>query len=162
MAKKKIRAGKSRSQKGHLNKNRDRLWIGLSAAILIVAAFAGVFILGLGDQKMAVAQTLPREIDVQEAAEMRSEGAFILDVRQPEEWDVLHIPGATLIPLGELQSRLDEIPADQEIVVYCRSGNRSQEGRDILLNNGFSQVTSMGGGIRAWQAAGLEITTGEE
>ncbi len=86
------------------------------------------------------------EVDVQEAYTLREQGAFILDVRQPEEWEAGHIPGATLIPLGELESRVDELPQDEEIVVVCRSGNRSATGRDILLDAGFTDVTSMGGG----------------
>jgi len=52
----------------------------------------------------------------------------VLDVRQPEEWEEIHIPGATLIPLGELHQRLGELPKDQDIVVSCHSGNRSQSG----------------------------------
>ena len=98
---------------------------------------------------------------MQDAAELRDQGAFILDVRQPEEWQEVHIPGATLIPLGELAGRLDEVPKDKPVVVYCRSGNRSREGRDILQQAGFEQVTSMAGGIRAWLAAGLPAVSGQ-
>ncbi|BAJ64933.1 MULTISPECIES: rhodanese-like domain-containing protein [Anaerolinea] len=104
--------------------------------------------------------TLPAEISVQQAAQLRDEGAFVLDVREPEEWNEYHIPGATLIPLGQLASRVNELPRDQKIVVYCRSGNRSQEGRDILKQAGFTNVTSMSGGIKAWSAAGLPTVTG--
>lgn len=106
----------------------------------------------------APAENLPastwEEISVAEAEARYSAGAFMLDVRQPEEWDEVHIPGATLIPLGELPQRLGELPKDQEIVVYCRSGNRSQSGAEILAKNGFSGVTSMAGGITEWSAAG--------
>jgi rhodanese-related sulfurtransferase len=85
----------------------------------------------------------------------------MLDVREPSEWVEYHMPGATLIPLGELESRLAEVPQDQPVVVVCRSGNRSATGRDILLNNGFSQVTSMAGGMNAWAAAGYPTETGQ-
>jgi rhodanese-related sulfurtransferase len=94
------------------------------------------------------------EISIDEAAAKRDAGAFILDVRQPEEWQEGHIPGATLIPLGELEGRLSEIPQGQEVVVYCRSGNRSRTGAEILAKNGFNPVSSMAGGIKEWQAAG--------
>ena len=57
-------------------------------------------------------------------------------------------------PLNELESRLDELPQNEEIVVVCRSGNRSQVGRDTLRNNGFEQTTSMSDGLKAWRAAG--------
>ncbi len=103
---------------------------------------------------------LPSEISVSTAFEKRTQGAFILDVREPYEWEAVHIPGATLIPLGQLASRVSELPPDQEIVVVCRSGNRSQQGRDILKQAGFTQVTSMAGGMNQWQAAGFPVTSG--
>ncbi|MCP4427495.1 MAG: rhodanese-like domain-containing protein, partial [Chloroflexi bacterium] len=77
---------------------------------------------------------------------MYEDGAFVLDVREPSEWDDYHAPDTTLIPLGELAQRVDELPRDKEIVVICRSGNRSQTGRDILLDAGFASVTSSAGG----------------
>jgi rhodanese-related sulfurtransferase len=84
----------------------------------------------------------------------------MLDVRQPDEWAAGHIPGATLIPLGELSSRLAEVPEDRQVVVVCRSGNRSAQGRDILLGAGYPSATSMAGGMNAWTAAGYETVTG--
>lgn len=100
---------------------------------------------------------LASNISVDEAHAMYQDGAFVLDVREPSEWDEFHAPGTTLIPLGELASRVDELPRDRPIVVVCRSGNRSQEGRDILLAAGFTQVTSMDGGLNAWRTAGYPI-----
>lgn len=108
----------------------------------------------------AQAKPLPQEISVSEAKAMQDAGAFMLDVREPSEWNELHMPGATLIPLGQLASRLSEVPKDKPVVVVCRSGNRSQEGRNILAANGFSSVTSMAGGMRDWQNAGLPTVTG--
>ena len=92
---------------------------------------------------------------------MRDAGAFILDVRELDEWVTGHIPDATLISLGSLASRTGEVPADRDIVVVCRTGNRSAQGRDILLNAGFKAVTSMAGGMNEWAAAGLPVATGE-
>ena len=103
---------------------------------------------------------LAREVSVSEAATLRDQGAFMLDVREPDEWNAGHIPEATLIPLGELENRLDELPRDQQIVVVCRSGNRSATGRDILLDAGFEEVTSMGGGMNSWVSQGLPTVTG--
>jgi len=95
--------------------------------------------------------SLPQAINVAEANEIyNSDQALFLDVREVDEWNQFHIPGATLIPLGELPTRLSELSKDQQIVVYCRSGNRSQSGRDILLDAGFTNVTSMEGGINEW------------
>jgi len=107
-----------------------------------------------------VAAALPAEVSVVEAAAKRDAGAFMLDVRQPDEWDEVHIPGATLIPLDQLEARLTEVPKDKEVVVVCRSGNRSKAGSDILKNAGFLQVTSMSGGLTQWKAAGLPTATG--
>lgn len=125
---------------------------------IIVTVLAGIFL--FRPDNTATADALPREVSVSEASVMRDAGSFVLDVREPEEWNESHIPGTTLIPLGELASRMDEVPQDQEVVVVCRSGNRSQQGRDILLAAGFTQVTSMAGGINQWKAAGFETQSG--
>ncbi len=103
----------------------------------------------------------PAEISVAQAAEKRDQGAFILDVREPNEWTQFHIPGATLIPLGDLPNRLNEVPKNREVVVVCRTGHRSAQGRDILRNAGYTRVTSMAGGVTQWQAQGLAIATGQ-
>jgi len=103
---------------------------------------------------------LAQEVSVSQAASLRDQGAFVLDVREPDEWAAGHIAGATLIPLGELASRMGELPKDKAIVVVCQSGRRSAQGRDILLGNGFAQVTSMGGGMSAWVAQGLAVVAG--
>ncbi|WP_299029051.1 rhodanese-like domain-containing protein [uncultured Thermanaerothrix sp.] len=126
----------------------------------------GVVLLGLGALLIPTwlsprtTSALPLEVDVRQAAALRDQGALVLDVREPEEWAEVHIPGALLIPLGQLAARVDELPRDRAVVVVCRSGNRSQEGRDILRRAGFSQVTSLQGGIRAWVAAGLPTVSG--
>lgn len=137
------------------NSNSTLLWAGLGVVVLILA---GIFLFRPGNA--ATAEGLPSEISVSEASAMRDSGAFILDVREPDEWNDSHIPGATLIPLGELASRVNEVPQDQEVVVVCRSGNRSAQGRDILLQAGFENVTSMAGGINQWKAAGYETVSG--
>ncbi len=103
---------------------------------------------------------LPSEVSVADASALRDDGAFILDVRQPDEWAAGHIPDATLIPLGELAARVAEVPKDRQVVVVCRSGNRSAQGRDILLGAGYPSVTSMAGGMNDWTAAGYETATG--
>ena len=131
----------------------------------IVWGILALVVLGLGvvwlmSRNTTTASSMPSEISVEEAVSKQQEGAFILDVREPSEWNDAHIEGATLIPLGELESRVDELPKDQEIVVVCRSGNRSAQARDLLLNNGFTQVTSMAGGLNQWKAAGYPTVSG--
>ena len=105
-------------------------------------------------------QPLPAEVSTADALALREAGAFILDVRQPDEWAAVHIPGATLIPLGDLPSRLAEVPKDRQVVVVCRSGNRSATGRDVLLGAGYPSVTSMAGGMNDWAAAGYPTESG--
>lgn len=131
------------------------------AADLVVAGCGG----GVSPAPAATATSrqpaaLPAEVSVTEAARLRDAGAFVLDVREPAEWTGVHIPGATLIPLGQLPGRLAEVPRDRPVVVYCRSGNRSAQGRGILVGAGFPSVTSVSGGILAWQAAGLPTESG--
>jgi len=110
--------------------------------------------------KEEIPLTLPAEVSVEEAAQLREEGAFILDVREPVEWETGHIPDATLIPLGEVPDRLAEIPQDQPVVVVCRSGNRSAQATQFLRQSGYGLVTSMGGGMNQWAAANFDIELG--
>src|SRR3990172_7492649 len=107
----------------------------------------------------SMAPDLALQVSVTDAAAMRDDGAFVLDVREPDEWAAGHIAGATLIPLGQLPDRLGELPRDRTIVVVCRSGNRSAQGRDILLQASFA-ATSRNGGMNDWTAAGFAVVTG--
>lgn len=132
------------------------VWI--AAVLLALAVFAAVLFLNMGSGETVTAY--PVEVTVSDAAKLRDSGAFVLDVRTQEEWNERHIPGATLIPLDQLASRISEVPKGQEVVVVCRSGNRSATGRDILKKAGYEQVTSMAGGVNAWAAQGLETVSG--
>jgi rhodanese-related sulfurtransferase len=136
-------------------KNNISIILGVSI-VLGVIVFIGVW----ASQETKLPATLPLEISVAQAREKRAQGAFILDVRTIEEWEEGHIPASTLIPLDELPSRFSEVPEDMEIVVVCRSGNRSQAGRDILLNAGYRQVSSMRGGLIEWEALGYPTESG--
>lgn len=104
---------------------------------------------------------LAAEVSVDEASRLRDAGAFMLDVREPDEWAAGHIEGATLIPLGELANRVAEVPSDRQVVVVCRSGNRSAQGRDVLLGAGLPSVTSMAGGMNDWSGSGKPVVTGQ-
>jgi len=121
--------------------------------LIIIALVVLLIALAGGGQD---GENLASEISVGQAYEMYQQGAFVLDVRTQEEWNEYHAPNTTLIPLDQLQSRVGELPKDKQIVVVCRSGNRSQQGRDILLSAGF-QATSMAGGLKDWSAKGYPV-----
>lgn len=137
------------------NKNATK-WTVPAIIIVAMIAIAGIFLFGNGSES----KTLAANINVSEAVTRFNEGAFLLDVRQPEEWVDGHIEGAILIPLGELQSRLSEIPTDRDVLIICRSGNRSSNARDILRAAGLERTTSIVGGMNAWIADGLPVITG--
>ena len=126
--------------------------------LLALAIVAGIWL--ITRQNTSTTAGLPKAVSVDEALKLREEGAFMLDVREVSEWNEFHMPEATLIPLGELPNRLNEVPQDQKIVVVCRSGNRSQTGRDTLLRAGFTNVTSMDGGMNEWRGKGYPVVTG--
>ena len=75
---------------------------------------------------------------------------LLLDVREPFEWDICHIPGAKLIPLGSLPSRVDELDRTGEIALLCKAGIRSAKALQILKEAGFAKLSNVEGGIAAW------------
>ena len=85
----------------------------------------------------------------------QGERPFILDVREDFEWSICNLQshGARLIPLGELQQRVDEIERDQDIVVICRTGVRSVHAVNLLTQLGYLRVANLTGGLHAWAQA---------
>ena len=120
-------------------------------AIVALAVYL-IAVSGGGGTKPALAS----EVNAEAGYKMVQAGAFMLDVRTQAEWDEYHSQLAVLIPLDQLQARLSEVPRDQPVLVVCRSGNRSQQGRDILLAAGYN-ATSMAGGMQDWYAKGYPI-----
>jgi rhodanese-related sulfurtransferase len=155
------RSGRLSMAKTNPQKNKNAkpgvpvwVWVILAVAVIIGAGLV------IPSGQPAPAGSLSMEISVDQAAKLRDSGAYMLDVREQSEWDQFHVPGATLIPLGTLPDALNKLPKDKTIVVYCRTGHRSATGRDILLKAGFTNVTSMAGGITEWQSKGFPIETG--
>lgn len=137
---------------------------GIIGALLVIVLIAIVaFLFGLpGGEAIPATQPAAQsaslsEITAVEAYQKYQAGVFFLDVRESEEWESFHIPNTVLIPLDELPDRLNNLPRDTQIVVVCNSGNRSQMGRDTLLQAGFTDVTSMAGGVTGWSNAGYPI-----
>jgi rhodanese-related sulfurtransferase len=97
------------------------------------------------------------DITIEELKERmdKGENLNLIDVREEYEFDEFNI-GATLIPLGELPDRLEEIEAwkDQEILIHCRSGARSGRAKEYLTSEGYTNVRNVLGGMLAWQSAG--------
>lgn len=93
------------------------------------------------------------EVTIDDLADAISHGAYVLDVREQEEYDEAHVPGVVLIPLGELEQRIDEVEDGSRVFVICRSGARSLKGADILEANGIDCV-SVAGGTLGWIASG--------
>lgn len=81
---------------------------------------------------------------------------ILIDVRTPEEFASGHIPGAVNISIDQLPQRLSEIPQDKPVVLYCRSGNRSNQAAQILARAGYSQIYDLGG-IITWAQQGYPI-----
>ena len=84
-------------------------------------------------------------------------GYAVLDVREQDEWDAGHVAGAVHIPLSELPTRIEELP-DDDLIVVCRSGGRSGQATDWLNHTGYDAI-NLDGGLKAWEAAGLPLTT---
>lgn len=135
--------------------HRRTLALAALAATLSVAALASGCLGGDADragyQTHAVAEWKERF----EA----TPGAFLLDVRTPEEFAQGHLGNATLIPYTDLRARASELPVDKDapIFVYCRSGNRSGVASETLVNLGYTNVHNMAGGILDWTAAGYPV-----
>jgi len=79
---------------------------------------------------------------------------IIVDVRTREEYDSGHVEDAILIPISELESRINELSKEEELLIYCRTGNRSSNSVNILKANGYTKIFHMNDGIIAWIQAG--------
>jgi rhodanese-related sulfurtransferase/rubrerythrin len=92
-------------------------------------------------------------------ADRAMDAVNLVDVRQDWEYREFHLPGARLLPLGELPDRLSDLDRGKPTVTYCRTGRRSAAAASILAGEGFSPVVNMAGGVMAWRGAGA---TGDE
>ena len=87
------------------------------------------------------------------------EGAYILDVREDDEWDAGHPPGAHHLPMMAIPSRLADVPTEEQVVVLCRHGQRSAQVVGFLATRGRDNVVNLDGGIVEWVAAGRPMVT---
>ncbi|MEX2659236.1 MAG: rhodanese-like domain-containing protein [Acidimicrobiales bacterium] len=101
------------------------------------------------------------EVDVAVFAVAHADGGYVLDVRQPDEYEAVHVPGAILIPLDQLGDRIDEVPKDQHLYVICRSGGRSAAAVEALTGAGY-RATNVAGGTLGWIKDGHPTVTGPD
>ena len=97
-----------------------------------------------------------RNVGPAEAATLIDGGAFLLDVREREEYRAGRAPGSRNLPLGELPALLGNVPADRTVVTVCRSGARSARAAALLARSGYD-VVNLAGGMHAWHRAGLPV-----
>jgi rhodanese-related sulfurtransferase len=95
-------------------------------------------------------------VEPSEADRLVAEGAFLLDVREPDEWAAGRAPAAVHIPIGQVIAQLDRLPADRPVVTVCRMGGRSNAVAVALNQRGYHAL-NLAGGMRAWAAAGLPV-----
>ncbi|MBI9048741.1 MAG: rhodanese-like domain-containing protein [Anaerolineaceae bacterium] len=140
-----------------IKKNSNLLLVGfLILALLISCAPVAPAVEDVAVEQIAA--DLPYHVTVNQTYDaMQTGDVFVLDVREQSEYDEGHIPNVNLIPMMEVQNRLDEIPKDQEVIVTCRTGNRSLQVADYLVGLGYENIHNMDGGIVQWQQAGLPV-----
>ena len=100
-----------------------------------------------------------REIDLKRFAAAQADGAVVIDVREPMEYVMGHVPGARLVPMGEVPARLAELPQDAPVYVICASGNRSLAIANFLVRAGYD-AWSVAGGTGAWSGSGRPVVRG--
>jgi hydroxyacylglutathione hydrolase len=105
-------------------------------------------------------QTIGAIDHVELAAALRGKDVAVLDVRTVAEWSAGHLPGATNIPLGELESRVAEVPHDRPLVVHCHAGARAAIAASVLCARGVTNLRLYGGGYAEWSAAGHPTASG--
>lgn len=150
----------------------------MKKTILILSAVVSIFIVACNNSQTETANSEANKNDstssdykshkanitVDEALKLSKEGALIIDVREPDElaelaYDVKDIKN---IPLGELESRLVEVPKDKQVIVVCRRGGRSSQAYELLKSKGFQNISNMEGGMEAWSEKGLPTLAGGE
>ena len=129
---------------------------------LINSLFAGVLLTATMTGSAFASAEPAKTVKVEQVTELQNAGALVLDVREVGEYAEAHIAGSTLIPLGQLAQRLQELGVDKSkpVVLICRSGRRSAQALTILEQAGFSAASNVEGGMQAWQKAGLPVIVG--
>jgi rhodanese-related sulfurtransferase len=103
----------------------------------------------------------PREpftrISAEEAKEMLSQGAAVIDVREPHEYNAGHVPGAALIPVNSVYARREELPRDQDVIFVCAIGQRSALAAEMAAAAGLTRIFNLEGGTESWIKSGEPV-----
>jgi len=86
-------------------------------------------------------------------------GAYLIDVREDDEWVAGHAPDARHVPMSEVPARLDEVPTEGDVVIVCRSGGRSGRVVEYLRAQGWDNVLNLDGGMKDWAASGRPLVS---
>jgi rhodanese-related sulfurtransferase len=100
------------------------------------------------------------EVDIATFAEAHASGVTVIDVREPDEYVEGHVPGAVLIPLGQVPDRVAEVPEGETVYMVCKVGGRSMRAAEVLAAEG-RDVVNVGGGTMAWIEAGHPTVSGD-
>ena len=95
--------------------------------------------------------------DLQARQQQAHEDLYVLDVRTPEEFVAGHVPGAVNIPVDQVAARLDEVPKDKDVVLYCKSGRRAGIASEVLANHGYTRLQHLEGDIVGWVDQGHPV-----
>ncbi len=130
-------------------------WPLFVALVIIVLSLIYSYV---GDRLMGY-----QTVDPNQATRLINDGAAVLDVRSEAEFKSGHIADAVNIPVSQLKGRLDKLSFSKmdPVVVYCQSGSRSARACALLAKSGYEKVYNLGGGMLAWQAAGMPVTRGK-
>ncbi|MEO5580218.1 MAG: rhodanese-like domain-containing protein [Gemmatimonadaceae bacterium] len=111
-----------------------------------------------GADLVAEAKERIKQVSPADAMHARDDKTVFLDVREPNEWNLAHVPGALHLPRGNLESKVEGmIPRDKKVVIYCASGNRSALAADTMQQMGYTDVASLSGGFRGWADSGGQV-----
>ncbi|MHB9095330.1 MAG: rhodanese-like domain-containing protein [Eubacteriales bacterium] len=133
--------------------------VGISAVLLLI--LIGLLVSGCGgpgtnkttdSATVTTPTTGYQDITAGQLKSMREsdKNLLVVDVRENEEYGLGHISGSLLIPIGEVQSRVNELPRDKKIVVVCATGARSSQVADYLVQQGYTGVYNLSGGLASW------------
>jgi hydroxyacylglutathione hydrolase len=134
---------------------RDLSGIGLDQ----IAGYFGMDVIDAWEEKHGALEATPT-LDLKDlTGQLQSNDKLVLDVRSPAEWNAGHLPGSRNLPVGEIDSRLDELPRNRPLIVHCQSGGRAAIAASLLRARGFQNVALFPGGVVEWRSAGQAIET---